>query len=145
MAVQAPLRKVMVPKLYDIKLNPEMEEGSSVFHGEVKIVVHAYYPCSSVTMNSKNLVMDEEHTSLSSMEGVKTHKAKKHSYVQETGLLTIEFDRPVATGKYILGLKYTGNFSSTDKGIYKFSYDKENGEKSYVYKILSSVVHNSDK
>ena len=125
------LPKVTVPISYEIKLNPELVEGDSVFHGESKIAVQIIEQTPTVTLKSRDLVIHEEFTSLVSAQGL-TLKAKTHSYADETAFLTIMFDQPIKIGNYTLSLKYTGNLTNETKGIYKDSYENENGEKGCV-------------
>lgn len=122
------LPRVTIPISYEIKLVPEIVEGNFTFNGETRIAVRVLEDTPNVTLHSRDLRIDENFTNLVGNDGVAL-RAKKHTYVNATNFLAIEFDRTITAGNYTLGIKYAGNMTNVPEAIYNSSYVNEKGEK----------------
>lgn len=127
-SLQYRLSRVTVPISYEIKLVPEMIENNFTFEGESKVIVKVNEPTRNLTLHSKNLLLDENVTSLIGINGIE-YKPTNHTYETTTNFLIIEFDKLLPAGNYTLYLKFAGVMPNVPEGIYNSSYVNENGEK----------------
>lgn len=122
------LPNVIIPFHYNIRLMPQLQEG--IFYGETEIdIINFYNGWLNISLHSQNLVINKTATELISYNDT-IHKPISHTHDNVTNILTLNFDEVLLRGRYILNMKFAGNFSETGflkNGFMKIPY-RDNGE-----------------
>ena len=105
------LSKNVVPKEYEIKLRPDLENFT--FHGEETITLNLLKPTKTLTLHSKELEI--ETVRVGDMFG-------KISYDEKSETATFTFPRSIKSGKIKLTLVFKGILNDKMRGFYKSSY-----------------------
>jgi aminopeptidase N len=134
-ASAAPERVVLpddvVPTHYDLSFVPDA--AAMTFTGTVKIDIEVREATSRIELNAADLTFS--HVALS---GVAGQPQVSFDTTEETA--TLSFAAPIAPGRYVLSIDYTGQINNNAAGLFYLDYGTAQGKK----RALFTQFENSD-
>lgn len=108
------------PLFYDLKLNPHLTSDNFTFDGEVLVHIEILKQTRTITLHTKELIIDENASFLKTNTGFDVPTTYNSNNITE--FLTLGFDKELSIGHYILYLKFTGILNDKSYGFYRSSY-----------------------
>ena len=132
---QAPSRVVLpddtAPLHYDVSITPDA--AAATFTGTVKIDIDVRRQTSQIELNAADLSFSRV-----ALSGVAASPKVSYDATNETA--TLSFPSPIAPGKYVLSIDYTGKINNNAAGLFYLDYDTATGKK----RALFTQFENSD-
>lgn len=116
------------PLFYDLKLNPHLKPDNFTFEGEVFIHIEILRQTKTLTLHTKNLIIDKNTTFLNANTGFDFYFPTAYDSNDQTELLTLGFDKELSAGHYTLYLKFAGTLNDRTYGFYRSSYINDVGD-----------------
>lgn len=116
------------PLQYDLELNLHLAPGNFTFDGHVLIDIEILNRTRILTLHSKNLAIDETATYLMEKPGFDTYIPARHEYNDLTESLSLDFDKEMPIGHYVLCMKFLGTLNDKPYGLHRNSYTDETGD-----------------
>jgi len=110
------------PLFYDLKLNPHLISDNFTFDGEVLIHIKILNQTRIITLHTKKLIIDEKASFLKTNTGFDFYVPTTYNSNNITEFLTLNFDKELSIGHYILYLKFAGILNDRSYGFYRSSY-----------------------
>ncbi|XP_043289619.1 uncharacterized protein [Venturia canescens] len=108
-----------VPRLYRIKIEPNMEDETLTWAGESNIDLEVLTVTKIITLHAyENLVINENFTNVVVSTGEK-YEPIEHVRDSEVEFLNIVFDQDIPVGNHTLNIKYHGTDPEEFTGFYK--------------------------
>ncbi|CAK9804067.1 Aminopeptidase N [Anthophora plagiata] len=123
------LPKVSKPLEYELVLEPDLE--NFIFTGKATITLQVNSPTKNLTLNAKNLDINETSVTLVRDGDVKIPITNVVPLKQQEFLL-IEVQDKLTEGKYVLTIEYTGELNDKKRGFYRSRYIAKDGSVRYV-------------
>jgi aminopeptidase N len=134
-ASAAPERVVLpddvVPTHYDLSFVPDA--AAMTFTGTVKIDIEVREQTSRIELNAADLTFS--HVALSGVAG-----QPQVAFDKTEDTATLSFAAPIAPGRYVLSIDYTGQINNNAAGLFYLDYDTAQGTK----RALFTQFENSD-
>jgi aminopeptidase N len=121
----------VTPARYDIAIVPDA--GHLTFAGSVGIAIDVHRPTAQIALNAAELAFRRV-----ALSGVAATPKVSFDAAQETATLT--FPAPVAAGRHILAIDYTGKINRNAAGLFALDYDAVGGKA----RALFTQFENSD-
>ena len=118
------LPKDVVPKSYDIRLKPMIEQRT--FTGSETVLVDVRKPVKTITLNANALTIPS--AKLLTAEG-KVEEAAKVSLDPKEQTVTLAFDKEVTAGTHQLALDFAGKINEAGEGLFYATYQEDSGAK----------------
>ncbi|KAG5322226.1 AMPN Aminopeptidase, partial [Pseudoatta argentina] len=121
--IMTQLPRNTIPIQYNIHLTTYLKQGNYTFYGESNVNIKIRYASSIISLHSRELKIIETATTLINDNGT-IYKPMKHTHNNITDILTLNFNKILSPGLYILNMKFVGYFSepSENLGFMKFSH-----------------------
>ena len=120
----------VTPERYAIELTPDAK--ALTFTGKVDITVTVRSPLDSITLNLANIEIGS--VSLSAVEGVPTISLDK-----EREQATFKFKSPIAAGRHVLSIAYSGKILQQAAGLFAIDYDADEGPRRALFTQLEAT------
>jgi aminopeptidase N len=120
-----------VPSHYDLRIVPDSAHLS--FTGSVRIDLQVRQATRQIVLNAADLQFGKVHLS-----GVKAAPAVSFDTEQQTA--TLSFPSPVAAGRHVLSIDYSGKINQNAAGLFALDYDTPQGSR----RTLFTQFENSD-
>ncbi len=114
------LPKDVVPKSYDIRVKPMIEQRT--FTGSETVLVEVREPVKTITLNANALTIPS--AKLVSTEG-KVEEVAQVSLDEKEQTATLTFAHEVSAGTHQLALDFAGKINEAGQGLYYASYEEE--------------------
>jgi aminopeptidase N len=128
------LPKDVIPLLYDAHLVPDI--AADTFRGEQSVEIEVLKPTKRIVLNAANLAI--EGATLSGPSLPERRLSPILDEKQET--LAFELDAPLAPGRYLLGLRFSGQINREGRGLFQVGYKAGGLEK----KLIATTMEPSD-
>ncbi|KAI4503437.1 hypothetical protein M0802_001659 [Mischocyttarus mexicanus] len=122
----------VVPIHYDLKLELDIVIDDSNCTGELDIIIEVREETKLIKLNWKNIEINETQSYLENENNGESYLPKEHRYDLQREMLILVFDNIIQLAVYNLHLEFTSDFSEDLHGFYRFSYDNENGDKTWL-------------
>lgn len=123
------LPETVVPERYDIHLKPDLSKFT--FSGVESIVLEIKTESRSITLNALELQVDSATIHPITAKD-KASLTGKCSLDKDLERLTVDFDKPLAPGKYELVLKFKGEINDKLRGFYRSAQTAPDGSKKWI-------------
>ncbi|KAI5749139.1 hypothetical protein M8J76_004903 [Diaphorina citri] len=112
------LETTVIPKMYDLYLNPYL--GKKLFTGTVKINIEVTNATGYIYLHKSSLTIEEttvfKGEDITPIDLLSTFDYAKNEY------WVITFKETIDPGSYVLKFKFKGNFSKKNEGFYESMY-----------------------
>lgn len=133
-ATPGKLPKDVIPLLYDAHLVPDMK--ADTFRGTQRVEIEVLRPTGRIVLNAANLAI--ERASLSGRGMAERVLTPLLDDKQET--LTFELGAPLAPGRYVLVLAFSGQINREGRGLFQVGYKADGADK----KLIATTMEPSD-
>ena len=133
-ATPGKLPKDVIPLLYDAHLVPDMK--ADTFRGTQRVEIEVLRPTERIVLNAANLAI--ERASLSGRGMAERVLTPLLDDKQET--LTFELGAPLAPGRYVLALAFSGQINREGRGLFQVGYKADGADK----KLIATTMEPSD-
>jgi puromycin-sensitive aminopeptidase len=123
------LPETVVPERYDIHLKPDLSKFT--FTGVESVVLEIKEECRSITLNALDLQVDSATIHPVTAKD-KASLTGKCSLDKDLERLTINFEKPLAPGKYELILEFKGEINDKLRGFYRSAQTAPDGTKKWI-------------
>lgn len=117
------------PIHYKLHITPDAAKLS--FTGKIAIDVEVRSKINEITLNAVNLKFFE-----SDLSG---NKISQVSYDTVNGTATLKFNNPIAPGRYILNIDYSGSINQTSTGLFALDYKQDGKDARALYTQFEAV------
>ena len=115
------LPKTVIPRHYDIRLEPDLEKFTT--HGRVTIDIEVLKPVSEIVLNA----LDLEISRATLMGPKEINLQPQIDHDKQT--LTLPLSQEIPPGKYQLRLEYSGHITEQAQGLFFVKYASPSGQK----------------
>ncbi|MBD8531951.1 MULTISPECIES: M1 family metallopeptidase [unclassified Massilia] len=133
-ATPGKLPKDVIPLLYDAHLVPDVK--ADTFRGTQRVEIEVLRPTTRIVLNAANLAI--ERASLSGRGMAERVLTPLLDDKQET--LTFELGAPLAPGRYVLALAFSGQINREGRGLFQVGYKADGADK----KLIATTMEPSD-
>ncbi|WP_199098465.1 M1 family metallopeptidase [Dyella sp. ASV21] len=117
------------PTHYTVSVVPHADKLA--FEGKATIDVEVLKPTSSITLNAIDMQFGD--VKLVPVSGKLAIGAPKVAVDEKAQTATFTFSQPIAAGKYLLSMSYTGKIGTQANGLFAIDYDTKAGKKRALY------------
>jgi len=111
------------PSHYDLAFTPDADKMT--FDAKVKIAIEVVEPTATVTLQAADLTFAKAE-----IAGVGSATVKVDDEAQTA---SFTFAKPLAKGKYVLAIDYSGKIYTQAAGLFALDYETETGKKRAIY------------
>lgn len=111
------------PSHYDVAFTPDADKMA--FAAKVKIAIEVIEPTATVTLQAADLTFAKAEIAGVGAAVIKTD--------DEAQTASFTFARPLAKGKYVLAIDYSGKIYTQAAGLFALDYETEAGKKRAIY------------
>ncbi|QCE16380.1 aminopeptidase M1 [Vigna unguiculata] len=123
---QPRLPKFAIPKLYDIRLKPDLVEHR--FAGSVAVDLDIVAGTSFIVLNAAELSVTPDSISFTVGDSSTVFKPSRVELFESDEILVLEFPQEIPVGLGVLSILFEGILNDRMKGFYRSTYE-HNGEK----------------
>ena len=116
------LPRAVVPRRYDLTLEPDLEAAS--FAGHETIAVEVFTETSEVVLNAVEMEIEEATAEIPDGNGTRVATV---SLDEEAERATLSFDRPLPAGEAFLHLNFRGVLNDKLRGFYRSTFTDDTG------------------
>ena len=129
------LPRTVVPRRYDLTLEPDLNAASFVGHETIAVDVAA--PTSEVVLNAVEIEMDEATAEIPAGDagGEPLVATANVTLDEESERATLSFDRPLPAGPATLHLRFRGVLNDKLRGFYRSTFTDDAG----VERVLAAT------
>lgn len=128
----------IIPVHYNVKLIPYTD----TFSGESSAYLEILEQTRTISLHAYKLLIDEESIVLVTHADNTVRKPQACSYCPETQILLLDFDELIASGRYILSMKFNGTLHG-GAGFVATNYTDEEGHTRWAMRRRPFVSVNS--
>ncbi|MET3134177.1 aminopeptidase N [Oxalobacteraceae bacterium GrIS 1.11] len=127
-ATTTQLPRGVTPSHYALSLVPDAM--ASTFSAKVAISLDVEQPTAAITLNAAGLKFS---SAVLSGAGLAAQTPSRVELDEERQTATFRYAQPLARGKYVLTLEYSGKIGSQAAGLFALDYDTPKGKKRALY------------
>ncbi|XP_062552054.1 aminopeptidase N-like [Armigeres subalbatus] len=141
------LPREVIPEHYDLEVHTHLgDDGEGFrFFGVVNITVTSIYDSSNITLHSKDLIIDENRTSIINLNASQPLPIATLDYDLQNDFLIIRIDgsdQIQANEQYLLSIPFEGELKNDVIGYYRSSYvASESGQRSWLSITQFQAIH----